>query len=65
MVFFSKRKIPFFCGALKLISISGRFPRARPEPVVSGVVLFPQEALLVAKGVAVSYTRPSFQSILK
>ncbi|WP_339176187.1 hypothetical protein MKY51_07245 [Solibacillus sp. FSL R5-0691] len=49
----------------KMISIPGRFPRAWPEPVVSGVTLFPQEALLVAKGVAVSYTRPAFQSILQ
>ena len=52
MLFFSKRKMAFFCWALKLISIPGRFPRAWPEPVVSGVTLFPQEALLVAKGVS-------------
>src|SRR5690606_19152617 len=43
-LFFSQRKIVFFCLTLKLISIPGRFPRAWPEPVVSGVTLFPQES---------------------
>ncbi|WP_225231248.1 hypothetical protein [Solibacillus faecavium] len=34
---FSLREMAFFCWHKKLISIPGRFPRARPEPVVSGV----------------------------